>query len=64
MKSIDSSIETSKYLGISYSWLRQSRVRGDGPPFIKIGRAIRYRKEDVDNWLLQNQRTNTLNFRQ
>ncbi len=27
------------------------RVRGDGPPFVKIGRNVRYKKSDVDAWL-------------
>jgi hypothetical protein len=31
------------------------RVKGCPPvPFIRIGRAVRYRKSDVDAWLLKN----------
>lgn len=48
--------EASSYfdgLGISYSagTLCNMRVRGDGPPFVKLGRRVRYRREDIDNWL-------------
>ncbi|MGF1868191.1 helix-turn-helix domain-containing protein [Enterovibrio norvegicus] len=49
--------ETSAYIGMSRSFLRQSRMEGhrenrtEAPPFIKIGRAVRYLKEDLDNWL-------------
>lgn len=49
--------ETALYIGMSRSFLRQSRMEGPranrtiAPPFIKIGRAVRYLKEDLDNWL-------------
>ncbi|RXJ70495.1 DNA-binding protein [Veronia nyctiphanis] len=49
--------ETATYIGMSRSFLRQSRMEGhrqnrtEAPPFIKIGRAVRYLKEDLDNWL-------------
>ena len=44
----------ARYVGMSESWLRQTRMIGrtDGPPFIRIGtRAIRYRRRDLDLWL-------------
>jgi predicted DNA-binding transcriptional regulator AlpA len=50
-------IETSVYIGMSRSFLRQSRMDGQrqnrtpAPPFIKIGRSVRYLLEDLDNWL-------------
>ncbi|MUH73631.1 helix-turn-helix transcriptional regulator [Psychrosphaera haliotis] len=49
--------EVSEYIGMSRSFLRQSRMDGNrdnrtpAPPFIKVGRAVRYLKEDLDNWL-------------
>jgi predicted DNA-binding transcriptional regulator AlpA len=49
--------ETSQYIGMSRSFLRQSRMEGHrenrtiAPPFIKVGRAVRYLKEDLDKWL-------------
>jgi predicted DNA-binding transcriptional regulator AlpA len=30
-----------------YSW----RVRGEGPPALKIGKYLRYRPEDVQRWV-------------
>jgi len=54
-----SEIETSEYIGMSRSFLRQSRMDGirdnrtPAPPFIKIGRSVRYLREDLDNWLNQ-----------
>jgi len=47
----------SRYIGMSESFLRQSRMDGvrenrtAGPPYIKIGRAVRYLREDLDAWL-------------
>lgn len=49
--------ETSNYIGMSRSFLRQARMEGhrhnrtEAPPFIKIGRSIRYLKDDLDSWL-------------
>jgi predicted DNA-binding transcriptional regulator AlpA len=50
-------IEAAKYIGMSRSYLAQSRMDGKrdnrtmAPPFIKIGRSVRYLREDLDNWL-------------
>jgi len=49
--------EAALYIGMSESFLRQSRMDGvrenrtPGPPFVKIGRAVRYLREDLDTWL-------------
>lgn len=49
--------EAAKYIGMSASFLRQDRMNGfrknrtQGPHFVKIGRTIRYLKEDLDFWL-------------
>jgi hypothetical protein len=34
--------EAARILKVSVSWLAKARMRGDGPPFIRIGRSIRY----------------------
>jgi excisionase family DNA binding protein len=43
--------EAAAYLGSSRSTLAKRRLRGDGPRFFRLGRAIRYRREDLDEWL-------------
>src|ERR1051325_2316451 len=44
--------EAARYIDMSESWLRQSRIGlSDGPPFLRQGRAIRYRRCDLDRWL-------------
>ncbi|QIA66028.1 helix-turn-helix domain-containing protein [Vibrio astriarenae] len=58
--------ETAAYIGMSRSFLRQSRMEGQrknrtvAPPFIKIGRAVRYLKEDLDQWLDNHSKLNHL----
>ncbi|WP_160664117.1 helix-turn-helix transcriptional regulator [Pseudarthrobacter sp. ATCC 49987] len=38
-------------LGKSQAALAQWRYLGIGPPFIKLGRNVRYRTRDVEAWL-------------
>ncbi len=62
VKKVLSEIETAEYIGMSRSFLRQSRMEGNranrtpAPPFIKIGRSVRYLKDDLDLWLSQLQK--------
>lgn len=32
-------------------WLRKRRRLGDGPPFMRIRRMVRYARKDLENWL-------------
>ncbi len=54
--------EASLYVGMSQSWLRHIRIKGAclnglaGPRFIKVGRSVRYLREDLDIWLEHFQR--------
>ena len=49
--------EASQYICMSRSCLRQARMDGNrenrtpAPPFIKIGRSVRYLREDLDSWM-------------
>ena len=49
--------EAASYIGMSRSFLAQSRMDGrrdnrtPAPPFVKIGRSVRYLREDLDRWL-------------
>jgi hypothetical protein len=45
-RAIDSR-QVSELLGLATVTLQQLRVRGDGPPFFRVGRQIRYRLGDV-----------------
>ena len=43
--------EAAEVLKLSISWLAKARMRGDGPAYIQIGRSIRYREEDLIEWM-------------
>ena len=43
--------QAASYIQVKPSTLNNWRVAGSGPPFCKIGSAVRYRRADVDAWL-------------
>jgi excisionase family DNA binding protein len=43
--------ETADYLQVAVGTLRRWRTEGTGPPALRVGRTIRYRRSDVDRWL-------------
>lgn len=51
--------EAAKYIGMSRSFLRHARIDGNrkgrtpAPKFIKIGRAVRYPKDELEKFLAQ-----------
>ena len=47
------------YLGKSEAWAERARCAGAGPKFIKLGRHVRYKAEDVFDWIEENARTCT-----
>jgi predicted DNA-binding transcriptional regulator AlpA len=51
--------EVAKLLGVSVSWLAKSRLSGTGPPFIKLGRAVRYLESAVRDFIRARTRTST-----
>lgn len=54
--------EAAGYICMSRSFLSQDRAYGTlanrtpGPKYIKIGRSVRYLKDDLDSWLNQHRR--------
>ena len=43
--------EAAAFLKISLSWLAKARATNEGPPFIRIGRRVRYSKAALIRWL-------------
>jgi len=41
----------ARYIGCSSSALRQWKRLGKGPSYYKLGKLVRYRKVDLDDWL-------------
>jgi predicted DNA-binding transcriptional regulator AlpA len=42
--------DVARLLGLAEITVAQQRARGEGPPFFKIGRHVRYRLADVIAW--------------
>jgi len=51
--------EAAEIIGMSAAFLRKARCVGTlgnatpPPPYIKIGRSIRYRRADLDEWIAE-----------
>ncbi len=43
--------EAADYVRLGKPTLERFRVSGEGPIFVKLGGAVRYRKADLDTWL-------------
>ena len=52
--------ELSEYLGLSIPTLQRWRLTGQGIPFSKLGGAVRYDIQDVNAWVDEHKRTNTV----
>lgn len=46
--------EVSAITGLAVQTLRKRRLRREGPPWLKIGSAVRYRLSDVEAYLEAN----------
>ena len=51
--------QAAEYLGLAVSTLNKWRCHGGGPVFIKMGRAVRYRVEDLEEYILSSTQKNT-----
>jgi hypothetical protein len=54
-----SPVETAERLDVSPSWLAKARMRGDGPRFVKIGRAVRYGDGAIQDYIRSRTRHST-----
>ena len=43
--------EVEQRFGIPVRFLELAVARGDGPPIVGLGRSVRYRTCDVQNWI-------------
>jgi excisionase family DNA binding protein len=51
--------EAARLLKVSTSFLAKARMRGDGPPFIKVGRSVRYSEAALVQWMKSRNRLST-----
>lgn len=43
--------DMAAFLGVTEATLADWRYRHRGPAFVKVGRLVRYRPDDLDAWL-------------
>ena len=51
--------EAAQYLRHSLSWLAKARMRGDGPPYVKVGRSVLYPEIGLLQWTRSRLRRST-----
>jgi len=54
-----STTEAAQITGLSAAWFERSRWAGNGPPFVKLGRAVRYPSDELHAWMRSHLRTST-----
>jgi hypothetical protein len=43
--------DAAKFLRVTEKFLEARRSRGGGPPFVRVGRLVRYRRETLLEWV-------------
>ncbi|UFI02150.1 helix-turn-helix transcriptional regulator [Roseibium aggregatum] len=51
--------EAAAYLNLSPSTLAKMRLAGTSPKFVKMGRRVAYRREDLDAWVNERLKSST-----
>ena len=51
--------EAADFLRLSTSYLAKARMRGDGPAYVQLGRAIRYTDSALLDWIKSRSRVST-----
>jgi predicted DNA-binding transcriptional regulator AlpA len=51
--------QAAAFLNLSTSWLAKQRLKGGGPPYIKMGGAVRYSAAALQEWMRGKQRLST-----
>lgn len=51
--------EAAAYVGLAKSTLEKLRIYGDGPVYLKYGKAVRYLLEDLEVWRARRRAANT-----
>ena len=51
--------QAARLVNLSVSWLAKRRLAGNGPPYFKLGGAVRYLKASLLQWMMSQQRIST-----
>ena len=47
-------VEAARFLAVSVRTLQAWRTKGIGPPFVRLGRAVRYSRQALIDWVHAN----------
>jgi hypothetical protein len=59
MSNLKSVFETATITGLAVSTLNKWRLAGRGPKFVKLGKRVLYRDEDIESFIAAGSRTST-----
>ena len=62
MNKLQTVAEVADCLGCSESWLNKARWKGGGPHYVKMGRKVMYRFDDVQAWLEEHRFKSTVEY--
>jgi predicted DNA-binding transcriptional regulator AlpA len=51
--------DAANLIQLSTSWLAKARMSGDGPPYVKLGRSVRYFESTLLKWMRSRERCST-----
>lgn len=52
-KQVLTTTEAAEMFGMSVSWFNKQRWLGIGPKYLKVGRSVRYRIKDLEDYFSQ-----------
>ena len=55
-------VQAADVLGLAPATLRKWRCQGGGPAFFRLGRLIRYRRDEIEAWLESRRVENTSQY--
>lgn len=55
--------DAARNCGLSYKTMALQRCAGAGPAFVKLGKAVFYRKDDLDQWMASCRVQSTAEYR-
>jgi predicted DNA-binding transcriptional regulator AlpA len=60
MRKVLRTVDAATYIGLAVATLEKMRLRGDGPPFVRLGcRAVGYDLADLDEWIEERKAAST-----
>ena len=62
MSNLISEKEAARLLDVSVHKLQKDRRQGSPLPFVKVGRSVKYRKQDIENYIEQQMFSSTSQY--